>query len=127
MPLCVLNTMMGGGFSFSAGGPGKGMYTRLYQNILNSYATCHAASVFASFYNNSGLFGVYAAAPADHMSSIVKAIVNEMKNMGKNISDAELNRAKSQLTTSLLFNLESRSILFEDIGRQASPPPTRPT
>jgi len=118
VPLCVLNTMMGGGFSFSAGGPGKGMYTRLYQNILNQYATCHAASVFASFYGNSGLFGVYAAAPADHMGQIVPAIVKEMQNMGKNISDAELSRAKNQLTTALLFNLESRSILFEDIGRQ---------
>ena len=32
---CVLNTMMGGGGSFSAGGPGKGMYTRLYTNVLN--------------------------------------------------------------------------------------------
>lgn len=33
--LCVLNMMMGGGGSFSAGGPGKGMYTRLYTNVLN--------------------------------------------------------------------------------------------
>lgn len=32
---CVLNMMMGGGGSFSAGGPGKGMYTRLYTNVLN--------------------------------------------------------------------------------------------
>ena len=32
---CVLNMMMGGGGSFSAGGPGKGMYTRLYLNVLN--------------------------------------------------------------------------------------------
>lgn len=32
---CVLNIMMGGGGSFSAGGPGKGMYTRLYTNVLN--------------------------------------------------------------------------------------------
>lgn len=32
---CVLNTLMGGGGSFSAGGPGKGMYTRLYTNVLN--------------------------------------------------------------------------------------------
>ena len=32
---CVLNMMLGGGGSFSAGGPGKGMYTRLYLNILN--------------------------------------------------------------------------------------------
>jgi len=38
VPSCVLNLMMGGGGSFSAGGPGKGMYTRLYRNVLNRYA-----------------------------------------------------------------------------------------
>jgi processing peptidase subunit alpha len=37
IPICVLNMMMGGGGSFSAGGPGKGMYTRLYTNVLNRY------------------------------------------------------------------------------------------
>lgn len=37
IPVCVLNMMMGGGGSFSAGGPGKGMYTRLYTNVLNRY------------------------------------------------------------------------------------------
>ena len=35
--VCVLNMIMGGGGSFSAGGPGKGMYTRLYTNVLNRY------------------------------------------------------------------------------------------
>jgi mitochondrial-processing peptidase subunit alpha len=34
---CVINTMMGGGGSFSAGGPGKGMYSRLYLNVLNKH------------------------------------------------------------------------------------------
>lgn len=37
IPMCVLSVMMGGGGSFSAGGPGKGMYTRLYTNVLNRY------------------------------------------------------------------------------------------
>ncbi len=37
VPVCVLNALLGGGASFSAGGPGKGMYTRLYQNILNRH------------------------------------------------------------------------------------------
>lgn len=31
----VLQTLMGGGGSFSAGGPGKGMFTRLFVNVLN--------------------------------------------------------------------------------------------
>ena len=55
VPLCVLNTLMGGGASFSAGGPGKGMYTRLYQNILNRYGFAQSASVFNAFYNDTGL------------------------------------------------------------------------
>jgi len=118
VPLCVLNTMMGGGASFSAGGPGKGMYTRLYQNILNRYPTVEAASVFNAFYAGTGLFGVYGAAPAQSMGSLVAALVDEMKKMTGAISAEELARAKNQLTSSLLMNLESRPVLFEDIGRQ---------
>ena len=36
--LATLNTLLGGGGSFSAGGPGKGMYSRLYTNVLNQHA-----------------------------------------------------------------------------------------
>jgi len=118
VPLCVLNTMMGGGASFSAGGPGKGMYTRLYQNILNRYPMVQAASVFNAFYNESGIFGVYGAAPAESMGSLVAALCEEMKKTTGAISAEELERAKAQLTSSLLMNLESRAVLFEDIGRQ---------
>ena len=118
VPLCVLNTLMGGGASFSAGGPGKGMYTRLYQNILNRYPSVEAATVFNAFYEGTGLFGVYGAAPASSMGSLVAALVDEMKKMTSTISEEELTRAKNQLTSSLLMNLESRPVLFEDIGRQ---------
>lgn len=33
--VCVLQQLLGGGSSFSAGGPGKGMYSRLYREVLN--------------------------------------------------------------------------------------------
>jgi len=118
IPLCVLNTMMGGGASFSAGGPGKGMYTRLYTNILNKYPMVTAASVFNSFYNDVGVFGVYGATSADCMGKLVSVLCKEMLNMGSHISAEELTRAKNQLKSSLVMNLESRPILLEDIGRQ---------
>jgi processing peptidase subunit alpha len=35
VPVCVVDTLLGGGSSFSAGGPGKGMYSRLYREVLN--------------------------------------------------------------------------------------------
>lgn len=42
IPFAVLNMMMGGGGSFSAGGPGKGMFTRLYLNVLNRCVACRS-------------------------------------------------------------------------------------
>jgi len=118
VPTCVLNTMMGGGASFSAGGPGKGMYTRLYLNILNRHGYVQAASVFNAFYNDTGLFGIYGAAPAEGMGQLTAVVCDELKKMNGAITDQELARAKNQLKSSLLMNLESRPILFEDIGRQ---------
>ncbi len=37
VPTCVLHVLLGGGDSFSAGGPGKGMHSRLYREVLNRY------------------------------------------------------------------------------------------
>lgn len=45
IPFAVLNMMMGGGGSFSAGGPGKGMFTRLYLNVLNRSVFNHLLCV----------------------------------------------------------------------------------
>jgi hypothetical protein len=38
----------------SSGGPGKGMYTRLYRRVLNNYGFVDSASCFNSFYLDSG-------------------------------------------------------------------------
>ena len=52
---CVINTLMGGGGSFSAGGPGKGMYSRLYLNVLNRYHFMFSATAYNQSYMDSGL------------------------------------------------------------------------
>ena len=57
----VLNTLMGGGGSFSAGGPGKGMYSRLYLNILNRYHWIYACAAFNHSYSDSGIFCINAS------------------------------------------------------------------
>lgn len=41
--------LLGGGDSFSAGGPGKGMYSRLYREVLNRFDNCRCA-FFSSFF-----------------------------------------------------------------------------
>ena len=118
VPICVLNMLMGGGGSFSAGGPGKGMYTRLYINVLNRYHWMYNATAYNHAFVDSGLFCIHASSPPSQLRDLINVIIRETINMGFHISSEELNRAKTQLKSMLLMNLEARPVMFEDIGRQ---------
>ncbi|XP_014214456.1 mitochondrial-processing peptidase subunit alpha [Copidosoma floridanum] len=118
VPVCVLNMMMGGGGSFSAGGPGKGMYTRLYTNVLNRYHWLYSATAYNHSYTDTGLFCIHASSTPSHVKEMAEVIVHELVAMTGALSDSELARAKKQLQSMLLMNLEQRPVVFEDIGRQ---------
>uniref|UniRef100_K3ZDH8 ATP-dependent 6-phosphofructokinase n=3 Tax=Setaria TaxID=4554 RepID=K3ZDH8_SETIT len=120
MVVTVLQMLMGGGGSFSAGGPGKGMHSRLYLRILTNYQQIESFSAFNSVYNNSGLFGIYAVTSPDFSSKAVDLAAGELLEIatpGK-VSQEQLDRAKEATKSAVLMNLESRSIASEDIGRQ---------
>ncbi|KAH8284558.1 hypothetical protein KR018_004298 [Drosophila ironensis] len=118
VPLCVLNIMMGGGGSFSAGGPGKGMYSRLYTKVLNRYHWMYSATAYNHAYADTGLFCIHGSAPPQHMNDMVEVITREMMGMAAEPGREELMRSKIQLQSMLLMNLESRPVVFEDVGRQ---------
>ncbi len=56
--MTVLNYLLGGGNSFSSGGPGKGMHSRLYTRVLNKYAWVHSCASFNTTFNESGMVGI---------------------------------------------------------------------
>eukprot|EP00088_Acartia_fossae_P048792 TRINITY_DN5332_c0_g1_i2.p1 TRINITY_DN5332_c0_g1~~TRINITY_DN5332_c0_g1_i2.p1 ORF type:complete len:536 (+),score=138.62 TRINITY_DN5332_c0_g1_i2:41-1648(+) len=118
IPFCVLNMMMGGGGSFSAGGPGKGMYTRLYTHVLNRYHWMYSATAYNHAYSDSGIFCINASAHPSQLADLVQVLVRELVALTGQISDSELQRAKTQLKSMLLMNLESRPVIFEDVARQ---------
>ncbi|RWS27029.1 mitochondrial-processing peptidase subunit alpha-like protein, partial [Leptotrombidium deliense] len=118
IPTCVLNMVMGGGGSFSAGGPGKGMYTRLYTNVLNRYHWMYNATAYNHAYTDSGLFCIHASSHPSQLRELVNIIVREFVNINGNITGVELERAKTQLKSMLLMNLEARPVVFEDLARQ---------
>ncbi|KAK7095091.1 mitochondrial-processing peptidase subunit alpha-like [Littorina saxatilis] len=115
---CVLNMMMGGGGSFSAGGPGKGMYTRLYLNVLNKYHWMFNATAYNHAYSDTGLFCIHASAHPSKLRELTEVVVRELAFTAGIVYSDELARAKRQLQSMLLMNLESRPVVFEDIGRQ---------
>ena len=120
--LATLQTLLGGGGSFSAGGPGKGMYSRLYTNVLNQYGWVESCVAFNHSYTDSGLFGVSASCLPGHTSAMLDVMCNELRALTldsglSRLQDGEVARAKNQLRSSLLMNLESRMVELEDLGR----------
>ncbi|WPH02151.1 mitochondrial-processing peptidase subunit alpha [Acrodontium crateriforme] len=121
--LATLQTLLGGGGSFSAGGPGKGMYSRLYTNVLNQYGWVENCVAFNHAYTDSGLFGISAACAPQFVPRMLDTMARELSllstetGLGR-LSEGEVKRAKNQLRSSLLMNLESRMVELEDLGRQ---------
>jgi processing peptidase subunit alpha len=121
--LATLQTLLGGGGSFSAGGPGKGMYSRLYTNVLNQYGWVENCMAFNHAYTDSGLFGISAACATQYVPRMIDTMARELSLLGTEtglgrLSEVEVKRAKNQLRSSLLMNLESRMVELEDLGRQ---------
>ena len=119
VPACVLQTLLGGGSSFSAGGPGKGMYSRLYRQVLNRYYWAENCEAFTSFHNESGLLGISGSAPGNKAGDMTKVLVEHFMKLATDlVEDEELDRARNMLKCNVLTQLESRLVLFEDVGRQ---------
>lgn len=118
--LTVLQMLMGGGGSFSAGGPGKGMHSRLFLRVLNEYQQIQSFSAFNSIFNNTGLFGIYASTSSDFAPKAVELAAKELIAIAtpEKVPEVQLDRAKKSTKTAVLMNLESRMIASEDIGRQ---------
>jgi len=121
--LATLQTLLGGGGSFSAGGPGKGMYSRLYTNVLNQHGWVESCMSFNHSYTDSGLFGISASCTPQRAWQMLEVMCRELQNLTletgfSSLQTAEVNRAKNQLRSSLLMNLESRMVELEDLGRQ---------
>ncbi|THH06668.1 hypothetical protein EW145_g3928 [Phellinidium pouzarii] len=136
--LAIMQMLLGGGGSFSAGGPGKGMYSRLYTHILNRHPQIDHCEAYHHIYTDSSLIGLFASfvpvssprqggSPAQIMPHLVHQI---SLLLHVPVGEAELSKAKNQLKSSLVMALESRAVEVEDLGRQVTlnppPPPQRP-
>lgn len=126
-PLAVMQVLLGGGASFSAGGPGKGLYSRLYTQILNHYPQIDHCASFHHIYTDSSLFGLFAsfipaasgATGGNTPGQILPLLAYQLSLLLYSpINPTELQRAKNQLNSGLMMALESRTIGVEDLGRQ---------
>ncbi|KAG8835136.1 Mitochondrial-processing peptidase subunit alpha [Serendipita sp. 400] len=119
-PMAVIQMLLGGGGSFSSGGPGKGMYTRLYTHVLNHYHTIDHCASFHHIYADTSLLGLFASfTPDESMRKVLAILAHQLSLLlYEKVPAVELGRAKKQLQSSLAMSMESRSVEVEDLGRQ---------
>eukprot|EP01006_Ploeotia_vitrea_P036380 TRINITY_DN66013_c5_g1_i1.p2 TRINITY_DN66013_c5_g1~~TRINITY_DN66013_c5_g1_i1.p2 ORF type:complete len:486 (+),score=270.52 TRINITY_DN66013_c5_g1_i1:691-2148(+) len=118
IPMCVLQSLMGGGSSFSAGGPGKGMYSRLYTEVLNKHYWAMSAQSFNMLYTDASLLGLNMIVPASNAGEATQTLCQQAVGMAGPIDAAALTRAKNQLKASVYTNMESLHLNVEDMARQ---------
>jgi mitochondrial-processing peptidase subunit alpha len=116
--MATLQMLLGGGSSFSSGGPGKGMYSRLYTNVLNNYGWVENIQAQMFAYADSALFGITGATSPPYARSWLHLVTTELRRLLVPVHSIELSRAKNQLKSSMLMHLESRAVQLEDMSRQ---------
>ena len=108
------------------------MYTRLYTRVLNKFHWLYSATAYNHAYNDSGIFCIHASCHPQSMPEMTQVtfyfspvtrsfnqvLVKELVAITGHITNEELARAKTQLKSMLLMNLESRPVIFEDCARQ---------
>ncbi|KAL1925418.1 uncharacterized protein VTP21DRAFT_301 [Calcarisporiella thermophila] len=141
-PLAAIHLMLGGGGTFSEGGPGKGVHTRLYSLLMRHswLESCHA---FHHAYSDGGLIGVWVVCATDHNLHAVEVVARELFLLTRDpvatsppeaerscadeatqapmlggVTLEELTRAKTRLKSALLMRLESKLAQVEELARQ---------
>jgi predicted Zn-dependent peptidase len=97
---------------------GGGMSSRLFQEVREKRGLCYSVFAFGTAYEDVGQLGVYAATSPENTSELLEVSTGVMMSMGEDILEKEVARAKSQLKTSLVMNLESASSRADQIARQ---------
>ena len=113
----VLSQLLGGGDSFSSGGPGKGIHSQLYRNVLHRHHfVSHCSSIVHTF-SDISLFGIMADCSPNRIADTYDVICSELARTTCQLDEESVERAKSSLKTNIFYNLESRAIIVDDMAR----------
>ena len=96
------------------------MYSRLYTQVLNQYGYIESCMAVNHSYSDDGLFGITCSSIPEAARYIPYIIASQLALLftPNALTKVEVERAKNQLRSQLLMNLESRMVEMEDAGRQ---------
>eukprot|EP01062_Namystynia_karyoxenos_P001078 TRINITY_DN10376_c0_g2_i1.p1 TRINITY_DN10376_c0_g2~~TRINITY_DN10376_c0_g2_i1.p1 ORF type:complete len:509 (+),score=177.76 TRINITY_DN10376_c0_g2_i1:97-1527(+) len=116
-PKAVAQHLLGGGEAFSAGGPGKGLTTKLYRECLCRFRWLHGIDSIGATYGDTGLFGVYGQADHSRAGHLLTVLAHQCATVADRTDGYMLQRAKNRFKSQVFMLVEERGASVEDIGR----------
>ena len=96
---------------------GGGMSSRLFQEIREKRGLCYTIFAQSGAYADTGMTTIYAGTSGDEVGQLAEITIDEMKRAAQDMSEAEVNRARTQMKAGLLMGLESPSSRAERQAR----------
>ncbi|GJQ15632.1 hypothetical protein GpartN1_g7423.t1 [Galdieria partita] len=112
--LMVLQSLLGSWDRSS----GLGMNTGIRLGAAVADTSCQSVMSYNTTYTDTGLFGVYAVAEPVELDDVGYAVLHELVRACFKVEEADLQRAKVQLKTNLLGQLDNTTAEAEEVGRQ---------
>ena len=96
------------------------MSSRLFQEVREKRGLCYSIGSSYDSYLDTGMLTLYAGTGKEKISELVKVVGKELGRCSVDIKNNELERARSQIKSSLLMGLESSSNRCERMARNIS-------
>jgi predicted Zn-dependent peptidase len=105
-PLVVLNALLG-----------EGMSSRLHQTIRERYGYAYSVYSFVNLLSDTGVFGGYIGTDRKNIENALDLFHGELAKLRtRPVSNAELERTKSQIKGSMMLGLENMSSRMMRLG-----------
>lgn len=97
---------------------GASVSSRLFQNIREAEGLTYTINSYATTYENTGLFSIYASMQRNNLEKVTRLIQKELQLLiSKGITNKEVERVKEQLKGNYILDLESTDSYMNLLGK----------
>jgi predicted Zn-dependent peptidase len=96
---------------------GGGMSSRLFQEAREKRGLCYSIFAQAGSFADTGMMTIYSGTSGDDVGGLAELCIDELRRSADDMTEVEVNRARTQLKAGMLMGLESPASRCERLAR----------